>query len=124
MATFTPNYGLHQWEPEDSFLRTDFNQDHVRIEAALDGKAVLLRGSFTGNGSTQEIILGFRPTMVCFSMSPYLASATVDQNSSDLRVTEQGFWVSNSSPGTLALNGNGTVYHYLILREGPGQSAP
>ena len=35
MATFTPNYGLHQWVPEDQFLRTDFNEDFQKIDAAI-----------------------------------------------------------------------------------------
>ena len=39
MAQYTPHYGLHQWEPEDSFLREDFNQDLARIDTALAEKA-------------------------------------------------------------------------------------
>ena len=35
MANYTPNYRLHQWEPEDKFLRTDFNEDFSTIDAAL-----------------------------------------------------------------------------------------
>lgn len=35
MATFTPNYGLHQWVPEDKFTRADFNQDFAALDAAL-----------------------------------------------------------------------------------------
>ncbi len=35
MAGFTPNYQLHQWEPTDNFLRTDFNQDFEKIDTAL-----------------------------------------------------------------------------------------
>lgn len=35
MASYTENYQLHQWEPEDNFLRTDFNQDFARLDAAL-----------------------------------------------------------------------------------------
>ena len=35
MANYTPNYQLHQWEPEDKFLRTDFNQDLSKIDTAL-----------------------------------------------------------------------------------------
>ena len=35
MAGSTPNYGLHQWEPTDQFLRTDFNQDLSAIDTAL-----------------------------------------------------------------------------------------
>ena len=37
MATYTANYQLHQWVPEDNFLRTDFNQDFQKIDAALAG---------------------------------------------------------------------------------------
>ena len=39
MANYTPNYQLHQWEPEDPFLRTDFNQDLSKIDTALDSLA-------------------------------------------------------------------------------------
>ena len=39
MANYTAHYQLHQWEPEDSFLRTDFNEDHAKIDGALGGKA-------------------------------------------------------------------------------------
>ena len=35
MATYTPNYGLHQWEAGDNFLRTDFNADFSKIDTAL-----------------------------------------------------------------------------------------
>lgn len=35
MANYTPNYQLHQWEPEDKFLRTDFNADLSRIDTTL-----------------------------------------------------------------------------------------
>ena len=41
----TTNYQLNQWEPTDQVLRTDFNADNAKIDAALDGKvtrAVLL----------------------------------------------------------------------------------
>ena len=39
MATYTPNYQLHQWVPEDQFLRTDFNEDFKKIDTALGQKA-------------------------------------------------------------------------------------
>ena len=35
MAQYTENYSLHQWEAEDPFLRTDFNGDFSKIDAAL-----------------------------------------------------------------------------------------
>jgi hypothetical protein len=35
MAQYTSNIGLHQWEPSDHFLRTDFNQDFAKIDGAF-----------------------------------------------------------------------------------------
>ena len=38
MATnYTTNYQLNQWEPTDQVLRTDFNADNAKIDAALKG---------------------------------------------------------------------------------------
>jgi len=34
-SNYTPNYQLNQWEPDDRVLRTDFNADNLKIEAAL-----------------------------------------------------------------------------------------
>ena len=34
-SNYTTNYGLCQWEPGDSFVRTEFNADNARIDAAL-----------------------------------------------------------------------------------------
>ena len=34
-SNYTENYGLCQWEAGDNFVRTEFNQDNARIDAAL-----------------------------------------------------------------------------------------
>jgi len=34
-SNFTSNYNLNQWEPDDRVLRTDFNADNTKIDAAL-----------------------------------------------------------------------------------------
>ena len=34
-SSYTANYGLCQWAPEDKFLREEFNQDNEKIDAAL-----------------------------------------------------------------------------------------
>lgn len=39
MANYTEHYQLHQWEPQDDFLRADFNQDHQKLDDALHGLA-------------------------------------------------------------------------------------
>ena len=45
-TNYTPNYNLCQWEAEDKVLRTEFNADNAKIDAAIqavdrrvDGKA-------------------------------------------------------------------------------------
>ena len=34
-SNYTENYGLCQWEATDNFVRTEFNQDNAKIDAAL-----------------------------------------------------------------------------------------
>jgi len=84
----TANYNLCQWVPSDKVLRTDFNEDNAKLDAALAGlnrrtSAVegrtsglednaytiqnpqVVVGHYTGNGAlTQAIHLGFRPKVV------------------------------------------------------------
>ena len=52
MANYTKHYQLHQWEPEDPFLRTDFNEDLAKIDTALGGKGNcrIATGSYVGTG--------------------------------------------------------------------------
>ena len=81
MTNYTAHYQLHQWELEDSFLRTDFNEDFAKIDGALGGKAEqsaedtlaeqvagkseLVTGSYTGDGEASRTIeLGFSPKAV------------------------------------------------------------
>ena len=38
-AEYTANYGLCQWAATDKVLRTDFNQDNAKVDAALKSMA-------------------------------------------------------------------------------------
>ena len=72
MANYTQHYHLHQWEPEDSFLRTDFNGDFQRLDealAGLDGRKPELRlGRYTGDGTqNRAVALGVPPGRSCSS---------------------------------------------------------
>ena len=61
----TPNLGLHQWQPGDSFLRTDFNEDFGKIDAGIGQQLKLVTGSFTTDGkANREITLGFCPRLL------------------------------------------------------------
>ena len=77
MATYTANYGLHQWAPGDNFLRTDFNTDFQKIDAGIKA-ALSNRPGQGGNryrhlhrGRTQNrlINLGFQPRGVLVETS-------------------------------------------------------
>ena len=59
----TTNYQLNQWEPTDQVLRTDFNADNAKIEAALValsaasagyGNCQIETGSYVGAGDTSN----------------------------------------------------------------------
>ena len=87
-TNYTNNYNLCQWEASDKVLRTDFNADNAKIDAALaqlnrytasveqktDTLAnsaytiqnpQIVAGHYTGTGTEkQSIQLGFRPRMV------------------------------------------------------------
>ena len=86
----TTNLGLHSWEPEDNFLRTEFNDNFSAIDSALaaetaraqaaegakattaalnalrdDLNAKIVTGTYTGDGTQGRLIsLGFTPQAV------------------------------------------------------------
>lgn len=73
MANYTQHYQLHQWEPTDDFLRTDFNTDLEKIDTALhttDAKVPALTvGTYSGtgthgDGAASTLAFTFKPTMV------------------------------------------------------------
>lgn len=93
MPNKTTNYQLNQWNPEDDFLRTDFNEDNTNLESALTSlqssitslqnslsaaesslstaisNAKPVFGSYTGAyktsvSTTTAINLGFQPSLV------------------------------------------------------------
>ena len=45
----TEHYGLHQWVPEDDFLRTDFNENFEKLDLALYTAEQNLRTDLTGD---------------------------------------------------------------------------
>ena len=70
MATnHTANYELSQWLSTDQVLRTDFNADNAKLDAALAETAAAVPriavGSYTGSGaSARTILVGFTPKAV------------------------------------------------------------
>ena len=54
MANYTQHYQLHQWVPEDDFLRTDFNTDFQKIDTALNTVEETLRSELNGGVTRLE----------------------------------------------------------------------
>lgn len=78
MANYTEHYQLHQWEPEDPFLRTDFNEDLAKIDNALNQLAGstlhIASGSYAGTGEAGAE----HPNQLTFEFVPKMVVLTVD----------------------------------------------
>lgn len=138
MATYTANYGLHQWVPGDNFLRTDFNTDFQKIDAGIkaalstaQGKAEIVTGTYTGDGTQNRLInLGFQPRGVLVETS-WGARGGVTQARAGMAVaggplapqdgqpclfmTSGGFRVVRGSNGEQT-NNEGYTYYYLAVK--------
>ena len=133
MANYTENYGLHQWAPEDDFLRTDFNEDLAKIDNALKEvedsipEKLIAVGSYTGNNGTQTINVGFTPKAVFvhnrrvdvtdgfLSAMAVTNSAASEQsnNTTLLTITTNGFKVIQGT--SASLNSSYYTYNYIAL---------
>lgn len=58
----TTNYNLCQWAAEDRIMRSDFNADNQKIDAALATMPRIVTGTYVGDGTASRFIdLGFTP---------------------------------------------------------------
>ena len=72
----TTNFGLNQWAAEDKVLRTDFNADNAKLDAALAGMPRVITGSYTGTGSTETASydIGARPKLLILATNNAVSS--------------------------------------------------
>ena len=121
LANYTQHSHLHQWEPEDSFLRTDFNGDLSAIDAALLGlerdKCRVAIGRYTGDGElSYTVSLGARPKLAVVDNTSSFSSGYElgldGMNERSVIITEDGFRVNGSPHG---LNQEGTLYRYYAF---------
>lgn len=86
MAEKTANYQLNQWAASDAFLRTDFNADNAKIDAALhtleDSRLRAATGRYTGTGTygsanPNQITFPFTPKLVFLMANNGLGQHTV-----------------------------------------------
>ena len=134
MATYTANYGLHQWVPGDNFLRTDFNTDFQKIDAGIkaalstaQGKAEIVTGSYTGDdAASRTISLGFQAKALFIEAQDGRRDASrisgglalpghpVTINSAAVEIISTGFHLRNDD--FQRVNEKNTGYFYLALR--------
>ena len=149
MATYTSHYQLHQWEASDSFLRTDFNTDFQKIDAAIKGvetaastalalkadkteltqacgaldeaKCETLTGSYTGNGAnTRTIDLGCAPRAVF--VGEFLAVPGMTSNYL-LSLTASGC-VGRNTWGPTTNSCGKTLYYAALVKRDPRGHRP
>lgn len=73
--TKTTNYGLNQWEASDRVLRTDFNDDNAKIDAALGLLARVSTGSYVGTGTNGAD----HPNTLTFDFTPQVVIIVADR---------------------------------------------
>ena len=130
MATnHTTNYALNLWEPTDSFLREEFNENTSKIDTAIkavDAKASQafstanlpwVTGTYTGTGALQSapmaVSLGFRPRLlIIIGNGQYGFAINAGGNSISLSSYYRSPY-TYQTPERLALTANGfTVWEY------------
>ena len=117
----TQNYQLNQYEPQDNFLRTDFNADNQKIDAALAQKCEIYIGNYTGDGrDSRAFSLGFQPKAVLLTSAEVIyeggAMTVLGAHSqySFLAITEDGFQINHATERPLNLKDN--YYCYVAFR--------
>ena len=107
MATYTANYGLHQWVPEDNFLRSDFNTDFQKIDSAIKATEEELRSGYQGevtrlDGALAAAQQTLRNEFTGGLQNVNAALDTLQQASSRKLEMVTGSFVGNATAGTTA----------------------
>ena len=131
-SNHTTNYQLCQWEATDKVLRTDFNEDNQKIDAALAAIPRLILGTYTGDGTANQFISLERTPRAVLSMQSngYLSqqyqtvffgglalesSPVIGGGITVIAIEENGFRVYENDNKDVHANTLDTVYHYLAV---------
>ena len=136
----TPNFNLCQWEADDKVLRSDFNADNQKIDAALAGlqqsmgNCRIVTGSYVGTGkygpsNRNTLTFDGKPLLViiqnAFSITavspaptaPVLQDGGNQYYSVSLTWTDNNVSWYNESLPERQLNVSGRTYYYAALLE-------
>jgi len=140
----TANFNLNQWLSTDAILRSDFNSDNQKIDAALSSTPQIMAGSYTGNGAfgadnPRTLRFSFVPILVVIAANSgegIIPGSVfiVDQEQSDgignhdnpayglqLHLTwgnDRVSWYTAATDENAAerqLNADGQLYHYFAI---------
>ena len=79
-ANQTENYGLNQWLATDQVVRTDFNADNAKIDAALEGKAeaeaVSALQTVVAAKAEQTALAALAERVTALEARPYIVTGT------------------------------------------------
>ena len=111
-SNYTTNYALPLWEPQDSFLRTEFNDANQKIDTALTAANAerIHVGSYTGDGTTgvRTIPLPFTPKVLLLSGIKKSGNLSYGLFTVVFGVYSHRFIGDSNSPnGNITLAGNG-----------------
>ena len=120
---YTQNYPLPLWDKEDAVLRTDFNENNQKIDAALGaaGNCRIACGTYTGTGNygvdnPNTLTFDFTPKVVFIYVTPNyrgVAHTSSSSSTSYWSVYNQIFYCGASSFIVADSDGTGTVYYTL-----------
>ena len=135
----TQNYHLPQWEKSDRVMMDDFNQMCNRIESGIISaensakraqdtaeQLPYVIGTYTGNGKTQDVEIGFRPSFLIISGPIHHDSGSANAESVLIgrvnnieylaKITDQGVTVTEIESFYPHLNWLGVMYNYIAFR--------
>ena len=131
-SNYTTNYNLCQWESTDQVLRTDFNADNAKIDAALavrNCQAYMI--SYVGDdSSTRTITFPYKPVLVIvlgggsimvairgFAEANLISSVNIHRTP-DVAWGENSFtWDIGSDYPVYGVNSKGATYQMFALLE-------
>ena len=136
---YTTNYHLPQWAETDRIQMEDFNQAMADIDQGLSdayrpSNLPYFIGSYTGNGDTQEVVVGFRPSFLIIGASQSTGTQYSDETSmrhcaiidggpdrlyGRVTLTDTGFTVSVNANDVYSyheLNADRYKYRYLAFQ--------
>ena len=79
----TGNFQLNQWDLEDRILRTDFNSDNEKIDAALKGQAEALAAE---TAAREQAVAGVQQSVSTLSILTPIKTVSISKSASSVRV--------------------------------------